>query len=96
MGPQEAFAIIEKEYPLCKLRSCLDFGTFFVFSITPMYVKDDDTYYSGTEFDAIDKRTGRHFFYDITSDFAAYQKAKEIPIDTLWNTNVAELINKLD
>lgn len=93
MSPQEAFKVIEKEYPLCKVRTCLDFGRFYLFSIAPMHVSENDKYYTGTAFDAVDKKTGSHFIYDITTNLAAYEKAKELAVDTIWDTRMVDISN---
>ena len=57
-----------------------------------MDVADDGDYFTGTVFDAIDKKTGRIFEYDITDDSDAYEKAKPVSVDTIWTTPVSEVI----
>lgn len=85
MSGTEAYRILSKSYPLNKVRTCLDYGKFYVFSLTPMDVPDDARYYSGTIFPAVDKRTGRIFEYDITSDVRAYHRAKEVKVKTIFD-----------
>lgn len=52
-----------------------DFGSFYLFSIAPAYIRPSDQYDTGTIFTAVDKRTGRVYDYDITSDLDAFEKA---------------------
>lgn len=96
MTPNEAFKkIVKANYnssPFMKCRACLDFGAFYVFCIAPMDVADDGDYFTGTVFDAIDKKTGRIFEYDITDDSDAYDMAKPVSVDTIWTTPVSEVI----
>lgn len=91
MRPQEAYEIIKKQYPLHRLRGCLDFGRFYAFCIAPIYVDDDEDYLDGTTLDAVDKRTGRLFDYDITSDIAAYERATKVNVKTLFDTKLSEM-----
>ena len=85
MTGQEAFKNLTKGNPFVKVRGCLDFGTFFVFSLAPLYVKNTDNYLTGTVMDAVDKQTGRIFKYDITSDIDAYEKATPVKIITWFD-----------
>lgn len=88
MTGEEAYKILSKEYPLMKVRSCLDFGTFFVFCLAPLDVKETDEYMTGTCMEAVDKKTGKVFIYDITSDFDAYERAKEIKVKTIFDERI--------
>lgn len=84
MTSNEAYNILvrsDKSKIFMTCSSCLDFGTFFVFSLRPMG-DESDVYFSGTVFDAVDKKTGRVFAYDITSDLDAYDTAKSVPVET--------------
>lgn len=85
MAVEEAYKILSKEYPTMRVRSCLDFGSFFAFCLAPINVKDTDDYMTGTCLDAVDKKTGRTFIYDITSNFDAYERAKEIKVKTIYD-----------
>lgn len=89
MTAKDAYTILSKKLPLMKIRSCLDFGTFYAFSLAPIYVEDADNYVTGTVMQAIDKETGELFDYDITSDYEAYIQSKEIGIDTIYDTPIA-------
>lgn len=94
MTGSEAFDILIKNSyrtSLVRCRSCLDFGTFYLFCVAPMDVKDSDDYLTGTIYECVDKKTGRIFEYDITSDIDAYDRAKEIKIDTIFDKKVGEL-----
>lgn len=52
-----------------------DFGSFFLFSLAPLYVKEGERYDTGTVFTAVDKASGKVYDYDITSDLDAFEKA---------------------
>ena len=85
MNGTEAYKLLSKIYPLSKDRGCLDYGKFYVFSLAPIDVPDDKRYYTGTIFPAVDKKTGRIFEYDITSDITAYNRAKQVKIKTIFD-----------
>lgn len=91
MTAEEAFKILSKEYPLLKVRSCLDFGTFFAFCLAPLEVKDTDRYCTGTCRESVDKRTGKVFIYDITSNIDAYEQAKEVNVKTIFDKSIRDL-----
>lgn len=77
---EEAKNRILKRHKLSNISSCLDFGNFWLFSLVPFYAKKDDSYPSGRTFPAIDKKTGKEFSYDITSDLKAFNRAKEVKV----------------
>ena len=85
MTAEEAYKILSKEYPAMKVRTCLDFGSFFAFCLAPINVEDTDEYMTGTCMDAVDKKTGRTFIYDITTDLDAYERAKEVKCKTIYD-----------
>lgn len=58
-----------------KVHTAWDFGDFFLFSLAPMDVKENEQYDTGTVFTAVDKKSGRLFEYDITSDLDAFENA---------------------
>lgn len=91
MTGQEAFDIIRKQKPLVKVRGCLDYGTFYVFCLAPIYVNDDEEYSTGTVMDAVDKKTGRVFMYDISSDIDAYERAKTVNVSDVLDTPISEV-----
>lgn len=93
MTCQEAFEILCKKENnnLIKVRGCLDFGTFFLFNLAPMYIDNSENYETGTEFDAVDKKTGRVFTYDITSDPDAFINAKEVSAKSLFDVKISDL-----
>lgn len=88
MTANEAYKILSKKHPMMKVRSCLDFGSFFAFCLAPLNVKDTDEYMTGTCMEAVDKKTGRVFIYDITSDLDAYEQAKEVKVTTIFDEYV--------
>lgn len=91
MTPEEAYVKLTNGNLLMKVRSCLDFGTFYAFSLAPLNVKDDDDYCSGTVFDAVDKETGRVFTYDITDSPDAFFNAERLNVDTFLDMPVENL-----
>ncbi len=95
MTPEEAYGILTKGSSLKRLGGCLDFGNFYVFCIVRWFEDPKDNYLSGTVFDAVDKKTGKIFEYDITSDPDAYFNAKEISIKTMLDTPISEFVEKL-
>ena len=54
-------------------------------------MSDDEVNLSGTMFDAIDKENGKHFMYDLLSDYDAYENAKVIDIKDIYSMRVDEL-----
>lgn len=38
--------------------------------------------------DAVDKKTGRIFIYDITEDYDAYKKAKVVKVETIFDKKI--------
>lgn len=75
---QEACMIIKKENPTMLIRSAMDYKDFYLFVLAPIYVKDDETYVTGTVFPIVNKKTGAVSLYDILEDFDAYENAKTI------------------
>lgn len=57
------------------IHTAWDFGTFFLFSLSPLYVTEGEQYDTGTVFTAVDKQSGRVYDYDITSDLDAFDEA---------------------
>lgn len=71
----EAVKIISKKNPLAVIRSCLEYDTFYLFALAPIYISNNEDYVTGTIFPAVNKKTGEIFQYDITSDLDAYEAA---------------------
>lgn len=88
MTADEAYRILSKEYPAEAIRVCLDFGEFFLFSLAPFYINSGETYYSGTVMDAVDKKTGEIYKYDITDDVDAYLNSKPVEIKTFLDQKI--------
>lgn len=93
MTATDAYNILCKEHHLMKIRTCLDFGGFFAFFLAPLYVEDSEDYMTGTCMEAVDKKTGRTFVYDILTDIDAYHEAKPVNVNTIFNTRIIELNN---
>ncbi len=91
---QEAYEIFHKKYPTERCRACLDYGNFFLFSFVPFYVDDGESYMAGTVFDAIDKKTKKIFDYDIASNPRAYEKAKNVHVETFMDMKVEDFVKK--
>ena len=88
MTANKAYRILAERDPLSKVRWCLDYGGFFVFCLAPIYIDDNKQYYCGTVMDAVDKKTGRVFQYDILSEPLAYERATEVKVDTIYNAKI--------
>lgn len=88
MTAQEAYDIIKQKYPLSVVRSCLEYDDFYLFVMCPINIKADEDYESGTVYDAVDKETGRCYQYDILTDLDAYDKAKEVHVNTIFDKTV--------
>lgn len=78
MNLEKATEIILKKNPLLKVRACMDYGKFYAFTLAPLYVKESDEYVTGVIFPAVDKKTGKVFKYDITSDLDAFDNAIKV------------------
>lgn len=88
INQDEAYNIARKKYNFPKLLSCLEFDSFYLFSFAPLLTDVSDGYFTGTIFDAVDKKDGRLYLYDITSDLDAFEKAKSIKIETILDKKV--------
>lgn len=78
MKLDKAVSIIRKRYPLLVIRACSEYDKFYLFTLAPVYIKDSDEYVTGTVFPAVDKKTGKIFQYDITSDYDAFEKSVQV------------------
>lgn len=85
MTAQGAYRLLCKKFPIPRVRGCLDYGTFFAFLLAPLYISDEQEYVTGTTLIAVDKKTGRIFDYDITSDIIAYENAKKCKVITMYD-----------
>lgn len=85
---KEAYNLAKGRYDLPKLLQCLEFDSFYLFSFAPLLLNESNGYFTGTEFDAIDKDTGKHFYYDISSDIDAFERAKPIKIKTFIDEEI--------
>lgn len=84
----EAYDIAKQKYDFARLMCSLEFDSFYLFSFAPLFMDTTTGYYTGTEFDAVDKKDGRTFLYDITSDPDAFEKAKPIQIKTFLDERI--------
>lgn len=83
MTPEDGYKIIKKKYPLGKLAQCLDFGDFYVYIFSP--IMSEDPVISGYIFDAVEKRSGKPFLYNLTDDVEAYYNSTEIKIEDVMD-----------
>lgn len=93
MTPSEAMRHLitsDRRYALQKCRSCLDFGTFYVFCFSSIDAPDGEMQLSGTVYPRVDKDTGRVSEYDITEDVDAYLEAKPVSIKDFWDTPISD------
>lgn len=88
LNSREAYKKIRKRRPFSRVHSCLEFDNFFAFSIAPFYISDKEQYLTGPFFTAVDKRTGKIYPYNILDNPEAYEKAKSIKIDTIFDEKV--------
>lgn len=72
---QEAFFQLEKRYQLGTVDVCLEYDTFYVFMIIPIGYTGG-SYLGGTVYPAIEKESGKQFFYDITENLDEFLNAK--------------------
>lgn len=86
MTAKEASDILLKGRPLTTIAGCLDYGDFYVFSFLPLDVKSGEGYYTGPIMEAIDKKTKKKFFYNITEDVDAYLNAKRVEVKTIFDS----------
>lgn len=91
MSGQEAYEILRKSYPFSQVRGCLDYGSFFVFFLAPINIPNGEGYFIGTIMDAVDKKTGRVFKYDLMEDIDAYERAKNVSILDIYDTPIKEV-----
>lgn len=91
MSAYDAYEILRKDFPLSKVRTCLDFKTFFAFFLVPLDIGNSETYLFGTMIDAVDKKTGKTFKYDLSSDYDAYERAKPVEIEMFLDTKMSDL-----
>lgn len=77
-----AYKLVKPEHPDDVLTFCKDFGNFYVFGFVPKGV-DPEGYFGGTFYDAVNKKTGEYFMYDILSDPKAWLNSKKIDLKTL-------------
>lgn len=81
----------DRRYALRKCRSCLDFGSFYVFCFSSIDAPDGEAQLSGTIYPRVDKDTGRVSEYDITEDVDAYLEAKPVDARDFWDTPISEI-----
>lgn len=70
----QAYDIIKAKNPGLEPVSVLDFDSFYLFSLAPPDMGDEDIE-TGRIFPTIDKTTGKVGEYDITSDLDAFERA---------------------
>lgn len=82
LAPEEAYALLKKAYPgkVAHEGKCCDFGKFYAFFMVDKSAEDSENLVTGIYADAVDKKTGKVFMYDVTSDVSALSKAKGIQL----------------
>lgn len=88
---EECYKIASKELKVNKVRGCKDLGKFYIFSLAPINISDDDDYVTGTTFDAVDKQTGRLFIFDVMSNISLFEKGKSVKIKGILDTPISEI-----
>lgn len=83
MTPEEAYEKLQIGKMPMQVMDCLDFGDFYAFALAPINVKKDSKYCIGTVLDAVDKKTGNVFSYDITDDPDAFRAAKRLSVKSI-------------
>lgn len=79
--PNQGAKIIAKIYPRAIIKGCLEYPGFYLYMIGS--VVDNGPSATGHVFDAVDKKTGKHFLYDILDNPEGFRKAKKINIKTV-------------
>lgn len=84
LGPEEAYALLKKAYPgkVAHGGRCCDFGKFYAFFMVDKSAENSENLITGIFADAVDKKTGKVFIYDVTSNVPALNKAKGIQLGT--------------
>lgn len=88
MTAQEAYKKMKRKHPLSVITGCFEFDSFYLFFMTPLELFGKNDYHTGTTFPAVDKRDGKIFEYDITSDVDAYENAKEVKLKSVFDRKV--------
>lgn len=83
---KNAIRIIKREYPEYRISSCLDYDNFYLFIVAPLLFTEPIV--NGHVFDAVDKKTGKLFQYDILDNPDAFLNAKEIEVNDVLNRKV--------
>lgn len=91
INQDEAYLIVKNNHPGEILSSCLDFKSFYLFIFRSIESKSDEEVFSGTEFDAVDKKTNKVFRYDITSDPDAFFNSEEVKVNDGFDVNIEEI-----
>ena len=82
---QEGYLRLLNKHPLEKIDICLDMGVFWLYMFRPIDMKDGETNLCGTIFDAIRKRDGKYYLYDISSKPNVLKKAKKVEIKDFYD-----------
>lgn len=90
MNAHQAYSILSKKYPLCRVMSCLDFGSFFAFDLRRISIPADEMLYTGPYLKAVNKKTGKIYEYNILLDPDAYLNAKPIEVHDIMDTKILE------
>lgn len=82
LTPQKAYSILKSKFPEKVVKGCVDFPAFYAFYMVKKEFAQEKLI--STQFvDAVDKKTGRVFDYDIFSDMSAYRNARNVDVRLL-------------
>ncbi len=80
--PQKAYTILKMQRPNKVAKACVEFSNFYAF-----YMIEKELFHepliSSRFVDAVDKKSGKTFEYDMFSDMNAYRNARNINVRTL-------------
>lgn len=82
LTPQKAYSILKSKFPEKVVKGCVEFPAFYGFYMVEREFAQEKLI--STQFvDAVDKKTGKVFEYDIFSDMSAYRLARNIDVRLL-------------
>ena len=82
MRVQDAYALVEKLKPECKLLECLEFDDFYAFFMVPRSYLDDGvagSYYT------VNKKTGLLGMFNPTENLSLYMSGEVIEVEAVIN-----------
>lgn len=79
LTPKKAYAILKTHFPEKVVKGCVEFSTFYGFYMVAQELENEELI-TGRFVDAVDKKSGRIFSYDIFGDMNAYRNARNINV----------------